>query len=185
MNEKEHGFIIQAQLDGLLSAKENILVEYKLEPEAELLSMQAVVNTALYPHSNQSQHDMLIINQHLTYRRWYKNALNAIGAVVSDSQAAASSAPSNIDSFVRKGIGFSIKLVHDQQHSDDVYVIVTMDHMDEHQYDRGVFLHTESNETFLVLHLDNPVDNRLQTIISAKSEYYASFIDADSIIYLT
>lgn len=191
MNLQEQHFIVQTQLDGLLNTHKDRVAQTTSTDAGssvqigKLLSMQDVVNAVLFPMREQSVQYLHIINANMKYRKWYKNTLQTLSFMQSASQAAASSIDSSNDSIVRDGSGFKIKLTRDTLNKDDVYLMLVIDNMSEQQKERGVFLHTESNETFLVLHLENANNNQWQKLINANSEYYLSLLDTDSHVYLT
>lgn len=187
MNKTTHAFVIDQQLQGLLSNAEREFTEAQLDiPNGKnVLSMQAVVNAVMAPQLAHSKQTLEKVNSSIKYVNWYMFILANYTNMHCAVQVAASSPNANQLMVTRKGTGFTLNASQTSDSKVNVYIDVVHEKVTNIQKDIGLFIHCLCKQQLYVIPMGVPVNNKAHTIIDAQDTVYSAIVDPENHLYLT
>lgn len=189
MNITERAFVIDKQLHRLLSSsnsQNNMEIPHAIEGDEHLLlSMQAIVNTVIYPTTQQSQKTLRIVNTSPQYVNWYKFILATFTSLYSPVQVAASTSQSEGFLVNRQGRGFTLRVLQEAPVNEEAYLILDLENPNSNQQEKGVFMHCMWEQQFYVIPFGLATKNEIQILISTNDKAFNAIANTESHLYLT
>lgn len=188
----QDAFVIHYQVQGITQSVHRASIENMLEKGDtqlscdNLLSLQAVVNHALYPFDGK-QALLERINSSDLYRAWYEMALNANTNMHSPPLVAAASSTLLTSDYLllkREQALFELKISQDPSQPEHIHVMVKLFKQEKNLAKEELHIHCKCNDKFCVVSLPKVNDIHFQTILLKSSEAGNALLNPDSALYL-
>lgn len=145
------------------------------------LSISQIVDVVLNPTKSANKDCLMVINQHLQYRRLYKQLINNSYAYYCPKQVAASTEETIL---TRRADAFELSVVTSDNYDDnDIQIVLSFDD-DSHTLRDTANIHCFYQDSIFPLVLDQIAAKKYSAIISARDAIYMALSHNDCEIFI-